>query len=198
MPDCYLLTKSIAPDCDNPIVQGVDAKIWVFPLSVWKNAAFTYDATNSNIIDGIVPASGETGAYITGKFQSVEGSTTQAVAPYGTNWVHQVTLRVLNNSPEVKEELESLAGGKFVIVVQNNYKGASDKVAFEVYGNVSGLRSTEGGRETNNADTLGGYTFILATEEGTTEPRLPMSVLDTDYSTTKALLDSIVTATLAA
>lgn len=198
MANCYLLTKSITDDCDNPIVSGVDAKMWVFPLSVWKAAAFTYDATDSNLITDIVPASGETGAYITGAFQSIEASVSEAVSPYATNFVHQIIARILANSVEVKQELEKLAKGKFVIVVQNNHKGVDDKVAFEVYGHVSGLRSSEGGREVNNTDTLGGYTFTLATEEGTVEPRLPMSVLNTDYATTLALLDSIVTATTAA
>jgi len=197
MPNCYDLTKSITNDCDNPMVPGADAKIWVFPKNVWDNAAKTVDGTDSNLITGIVLASGETGIYIKGLNSSVEPSIELSVGTYGTTYIHSVTFKVFDNSNPVKAELEKLTKGKFVIVVQNNFKGAGNDVTFEIYGYNSGLRALEGGRVVNDTDTLGGYSFTLSSEETATEPRMPFGCLDNDYDTTLTLLNSIVTATVA-
>ncbi len=198
MTNCFTLTRSINnDDCDNPIIPGVDAKIWVFPLDRWENAAKTVDGTDTNLITNIVMASGELGIFIQGQFSSVEPTSSLSVQTFGTTYLHQILFRVFDNSPKVKQELERIAKGKFVVVVQNNFKGTSDDVAFEIYGYNSGMRATEGPREVNNVENLGAYVFTLVSEETATEPRLPFSLLVTDVAGTLTLLNSIVTPTLA-
>ena len=198
MADCNLLTRSISPDCENPMVPGVGKRAWIYPLSVWQAAAKVLDNTDTNLITSFVLASGDTGIYLdVPSGVAIEPSYTANVGTFGTTFLHQVILRVFKNNLKIKQQVEKLNRGEFVVIVENNYKGDDDDVAFEVYGYTAGLRASEAGRTVNDVDSLGSYTMTLASQETQPEPRLPLSYLDTDYATSLAALNASVTATQA-
>ena len=94
-------------------------------------------------------------------------------------------------SPTIKDQLEKLAKGEVVAIIQNKFKGASGASCFEVYGADAGLHLTQNVRELNS-DIRGAFDLILKSNEKSLEPHMPKSLYLTDYATTKAIVDAIL------
>jgi len=56
MADCTSLTANILKDCDNPIVNGIDADVYLANYTDWDNATKTLDATDGFITDFTLPS----------------------------------------------------------------------------------------------------------------------------------------------
>ena len=87
------------------------------------------------------------------------------------------------------ERANELKNGRFIVVVETSYKGASDAEAFKVYGWDAGMELSE--MTGNSNENGGGLLFTLSTREATVE-RYPYNIfLETTYATSKATFDTL-------
>lgn len=191
MPDnCGSLTASLGINCDEPIVSGVNDRIYIFNKA--DILSFTYGGTKETIT-AITLASGKTGFTVQGKNDSVDPKSEFLKSRFSTNQEHEVAFRVFDNSVAVKTQLNKMMNGKYVVVVENNHVNAAGDSAFEVYGEIAGVELAEGSRLPSEVEGEGSYMLVLRTPERSKEPRLPATFLDTDYETSKTTLDSYLT-----
>lgn len=100
--------------------------------------------------------------------------------------------RLSTTSAENAERANELKQGRFIVVVETRYKGASSAEAFKVYGWDNGLKLTE--LTNNTLENSGSTLFTVSTEEGDVE-QYPYNIfLDTDYATSKAAFDALFAA----
>jgi energy-converting hydrogenase Eha subunit E len=123
---------------------------------------------------------------------SNEAKTTGVPLKYSFRYDHELDLIVFKVDGATKKELEALAQGLVVAVVEWKYKGTGGNAAFEVYGREQGLKIIKLDRDSANNDTQGAYQIQLKTPEGVHEGHLPATLFITDYSTTAALVAALL------
>ena len=187
MPDnCGLLTASLGINCLEPIVSGVNDRIWI--MNKDDIDSYTYGATKETIT-AISLASGKTAFTVQGKNDSVDPKTELEKARFSTNQTHEVVFRVFDNSVAVKTQMNKFMNGKYVVVVENNHVNTAADSAFELYGEIAGLELAEGSRMPTDVESEASWNLVLRTPERSKEPRVPATFLDTDFATTKATLN---------
>lgn len=189
---CGLIFDDIENDCANPLVGGASARLIL--LNVDDVVSFEYDVTDPNIITGFnLTASPAARAYVfEGYKNSVEPSYEQVPGDFFSYFNHQVIFRIFKNTPDAKNQINAMNNGKFYAIVENNYRGDDGNGAFELYGLVQGLEVTAGNRAGNDTATQGAHVITLSSPANYKEPKLPNSIFDTDYTTTKALVDALL------
>ena len=104
-------------------------------------------------------------------------------------FTHSFLARLSTTSAENAERANELKNGRFIVVVETEYKGTGSTEAYKVYGWDSGLELSEMTQGSN--ENSGSMLFTLATREATVE-RYPYNIfLETDYATSKATFDSL-------
>jgi hypothetical protein len=188
---CGKISKDQLQNCDYPLVGGVKDRLILINLEDWEDSTITVDPTNEQLITGIALPSGIEAYQYEGKNNSIEAKATLVKSKYSESYDHEVRLKMFYIDAAVKDEIEKLPKGKYVAIVENNFKGDDGKGAFEIYGRETGMTSLELNRELNNADTQGAYDILLKTSESK-EGHLPSTLFNTDYATTKAIVDGLL------
>lgn len=192
MANCGRITAGITNDCDDLLVGGVKAKLYLFNLD--DIVGYTLNVTNKQIIEAITletsPAA--SGYVFEGYLNSIEPSVNLNKGAYFNQWNHQILFRIFSNIPDTKKQIEALSKGRFVAIIENNYQGDDGNAAFELYGKKVGLEATVIEANKNDADSQGAWVITLATPETTKEPNAPATVFITNYATTKALVEALV------
>ena len=184
--NCGLITAGFDVDCTNPILPGVKDNFYVFNID--DIDSLTYGATKETI-SAIVLATAKTAFIFEGKNDSIDPKSELEKARFSTNHNHEIIFRIFDNSVAVKQQLNKLINGKYTCVVENVHVNANVDSTFEVYGELSGLEVAELNRMPSDVESEGGWFCILRTPERSKEPRVPATFLDTDYQTSKDLLD---------
>lgn len=104
-------------------------------------------------------------------------------------FLHQFLGRLSTTTAENAERASELKAGKFVVIVETNYKGDNNTSAYKVYGFENGLSLSE--LTQNSLENSGSILFTLASQEGSIEPYPYNVFLETDYATSKATFDSL-------
>ena len=192
-PVCGSLTADITIDCDNPLVAGAKDRLILINadelLSVVKNA-------NPLIIEGmtLIPG-GAKGFVYEGKNNSIEPSHALVKKDFAEVYEHSVKFKVFTNNGFTKKELEAMAKGRVIAIVENNHLGADGESAFEIYGLDTGLVLTVHTRTVADDATQGAYDLELKSSEKSPEPHVPASFFLTSFAITKALVDGLLVPT---
>lgn len=189
-----LINACVGADCSNNVVEGATPKAWIFNKT--EVASLTYDAQNPNIISAInmkevsegVDAVGYTISQL-GKTPFTGTSTEMVEGNYGNTFTETVQFVVPDNSPAASMLLDNMAGGKFLVVMENEYTGTDTKGKFQVYGSKKSLSATAMTRELYNDDTNGGWLVTLTAEK---QPTSGVFVYTTTEEATRTYLDSLV------
>ena len=188
--NCGKISDDIFNDCDETLIGGVRDRLVLFNID--DIDTYTKNVTNSQIIEDInlITSPAARGYVFEGQNNSIDDSTALSKGAYSVGYMHKIIFRVFGNGPEIKKQLEALAKGKTVAVVQNNFKGADGQAAFELKGMDSGLEVLELTSDKSDADTQGAYVVTLSTNEKFKEAHLPATVFITDFETTRDMIDS--------
>lgn len=189
---CGLISASILLDCDYPPVGGADDRLIVINHDDWDNATITLDVGNPQLITNIVLPTGKDAYQFAGKNHSVEPTQTLVKQRYAEVYDHEVMFKVFKGDATTKQQLDKLAKGNFVCIIQNNLKGAAGNSSFEVYGIDVGLETQELERVIGDTETQGAYNVILRTPEEVKEGHLPATLYDTSFAATKAIVDALL------
>jgi hypothetical protein len=190
MPCEGLITADILYDCDNSPVGGLETDVILVNVADIDINATTFDAGNSDIVTNFQLLSGKTGFLLEGVKQINSASSELVKKEFSSDkHLHTFNGVVLNVSAANKAQVNIMAeGAKYVAIVDRKWKGAANAEAFQILGLESGLELQTATWNSNEND--GVLQFSLASTEGYEEPKLPNTLLETDYATTKIAFDA--------
>ncbi len=185
-----LITADILFDCANPSVGGLETDVLLINAEDINIATTTTDSTNKIKLTNLALKATKT-AFLLQGVKQINGTSYELVKKeFGPDkFKHMFTGVILNPSAANKLQATHLSeGGKYVVVVEQKWKGASNADAFQVYGLKSGLELMT--LVHNSKENDGTISFTLESTEGFEEPTVPMTLLETDYATTKTAFDA--------
>lgn len=185
-----LITADILYDCENPPVGGLETDVVLINFNDLDRAAITYDATNKDIVTNLQLQSGKTG-YLFQGIKQINTATSELVKKEFSSdkEKHSFNGVILNVSAANKAQINAMKeGSKYVAVVNRKWKGVDNEEAFLILGLEVGLEiETSTWNSDENDGTL---QFTIASADGFEEPRLPNTLLETDYATTLAAFEA--------
>lgn len=170
-PSCGLITANISPDCDNPLVGGLEVDLIL--INKDHITSMTFDATNPLIVTAITLSASNKGYMYTGIKNSNSSKATLLKGKYTNTYEHEIGMVVFKVNGDAKKQIELLSKGLVVAVVRNKYRGTNADSAFEIFGREQGLEVATLERDVNNADTQGGFMITLKTPDVGKEAHLP-------------------------
>jgi hypothetical protein len=188
---CPGINADVFLDCTKPISAGV--KDMLYLVNFADIATIVEDIANPNLIESFTLAAGAFLYRFEGKNNSIDPKSTLVKARYSNTFNHECIFKVFDNASDIKQQLEYMTNTKVVAIVENNYKGSTGEVPFEIYGLRSGLEITVMERIVNDQETQGAYNITLSSSEQIKEPYLPATLFDTSYAVTKAFLEDLFT-----
>lgn len=187
--DSYI-SRDIAVNCDSMLTRGMEEDGIIINRG-HIDFANTVFGDKKNIIKTLVLKSGKKGYEVRSAGATpYTGTTTSMVkGTYKNTWNNTVPIVILDNSPEVCEEIvEGLANGTFVVILRNKTKGENGNSEFQIYGYHQGLMAETIENDKYSEETDGGW---LATLQETGSPKAAMFLYNTDADTTAAAYESL-------
>lgn len=189
------LNQCIGASCENPIFTGVENKAWIFNKK--DIADFTWeedeDGNKTNVITAITMVAGKTGYTIDqiGKTPYTGTTTSMTEGNIANTFTENISFVVPDNSPLAGMILDSLANGKYVVIIENEYDGSDNRGKFQVYGAKKGLIASAIENDKYSEDTNGGWSVTL-TATNTPNSSLFVEHKTADTVDTKTYLDTLV------
>ena len=155
-----------------------------------------FNSTRKNVIETLALKAGKK-AYevvMTGNTPFTGTNTALAAGTYRNTFTNMVNLVVLDNGPDVCENvIDGLANGEFVVVLENKFKALNKEStpgdsAFQVYGWYQGLKAAEMSNDKYSEETDGGWLVSL---QETKSPKSGVFLFKTDYDTTAAAVNTL-------
>lgn len=198
---CEKLVKScIGADCSRMVTEGAEARAYLFnksEISSLTHAQTTAGTEDPNLITAIVmKEDAEQVSYVgyavdqLGRQPYNGTNTTMEEGNYGNTFTETVQIFVPDNSPASASLLDNMAGGKFLVVMENTFEGVDSKGKFQVYGSKKALTCTAMERQLYSDDTMGGWVVTLT---ATKQPTSGVFIYTTDETATRTYLESITT-----
>lgn len=189
----FKLAQDIQGSCDNPQVAGMKNTGYLinFDDIDWDN--IVKDAESANIVKTLPLLSGKRAfkVVVPGNTPFTGTQAAMVAGNYRNKFTKTASLVVLNSGPDVsKKVIDQLANGRFVFIFENKFQGTDKKNTFEIYGLEQGLSASEMTNEKYSEDTDGGWAVTLVENNA---PTSGMFLFNTDITTTRAALNSLVT-----
>jgi hypothetical protein len=187
---CGLLSAGLTLSCTNKLVGGVSPNVWIAnkdDIDTW-----TYDGTNSLIVDSITMKATKAFYLFEGKLKSTEPAARTVKGSYDNTWEHEVKIRAFDISPATLKAVAAMKDSQVVIIVQNNTKGTAGNSKYDIYGLEGGLFCELAERLPQNADDAGAWNITYKTQEYAREANPPYRLFDTDEATTDAIIAALV------
>lgn len=183
------ITANISYDCSsaNRAKAGLETKAVLINVADLDRTAITESGAT---VTNLSLASGSTGYAISWIKQL--GSTGAEVVLNDSgvdSFAHSFACRVFGQSAEDAERVKELLEGEFIVVVETKFKGTASADAYKIFGLENGLKMAEGSFTSLEND--GSFIFTIKSQEGFGESYPYKIYLETDYSTTKAKVDSL-------
>jgi hypothetical protein len=180
---CGEITVGSAYNCATPLQGGTKPKLILFN---YEDIDTITEA--SGVITAITLAATKTGFLFEGFKNSNVPSSEKISSPSGqAMFKHQVQFFIYENTQAAKQNIEKLANGKFMAIIENN---PADLNRFELLGKGCGLEMIDGALNNKNENN-GAYTITLATGEGQGEAKLPQTIYLTSVAATKTLVEGL-------
>ena len=192
MANCDGLTIGSIYDCDNPIAPGVNNRLLLGNLD--DISAITYDVTTVTIITDITMKSTKACFAFEGVRQSMNPQYQFIPQTVSVGYDHQIDFLIFDISQLQKDNVEAMGVQKVFGVVQNAQGAGNGDNFFEVYGSIAGMEMLTGGRIPRELETQGALNLSLKTSDNEgKEPKMPQTWFETDFNTTLALVDALLT-----
>lgn len=188
----YKLAADLVANCDETSVSGVRNYGWIINSDDIDRDSCTRDASNPNILNTLVLKSGKKAhrMYVPGKTPFSGTNKALASGTYRNKFTKSVGLIILDNGPDVvKDIINPLANGSFVVILENKYGGKDGKNTFEVYGFEQGLSATAMSDDKYSEETDGGWS---ATLEESGAPSAGIYLFNDSVATTRTAITSLV------
>lgn len=180
-----LLTDDILFDCENTMVGGLEANIVLIPRVNLNYAEVEHDPANKMLVTNLICLPGKKG-YRIQHVKQVHNASSEFVPKQTGPDKHKHLFKgvVLNFNVDNKLQAQQMSeGGKYVAVIELLWKGEDAADAFQILGLKCGLGLSLMTWNANENDAT--IQFELSSAENLEEPTLPLTLLITDYATTK-------------
>ncbi len=188
------LTADIIFDCANAPVGGIEQNVVLINKDDINISATTVSPDGLKVTNLQLKAGTAlnpiTGYRLTGVKQS-NGKAWELVKKENApdKFKHTFSGVIFNPSLLNKIQADKLSkGGKYVVVIEQVWKGTDNEDAFEVLGYSSGLELTTMTNSSKENDNM--IMFELASADGFEETSMPKTLLHTDYDATKTVFDA--------
>lgn len=187
--DCSKIkTGFINQVCGKPAIAGTTARVILLSYSdVDKSKSVVTD----NVISSLILKAGATGYEVDSLPNATVGSDTINAGTYLKTHQHNVVVRIFKKSEAAKKFVNGLTNARVIAIVENNDTGDNGDTKYEVYGWDSGLELTEITVTTEMTDGVA-YQVTLANGTIAQEGSLPMSLFNTDETTTDLMVDGLL------
>ena len=182
---CGTIRTGSTLDCRTPLAGGIggDSRLVLYNLS---EVSFTESAATPGLITAITMASGASGYAFQGYKTSLKPSVDTALAGLGqTQYKHRTQFMVFENSQLAKNNIQNLANGRYVAIIENNGKNSN---SFEIYGLTIGLE-IKPQKIRDLGENGAAYLLLLETPETDLEPLLPQTFFITSYTASLTALN---------
>lgn len=187
---CTSISADLAIDCNSLPVAGL--KDFAYLINSSDISGFSVAGDGS--ISGITLNSGGAQAF---KYEVASNTLnslySQIQAGVINGFSHTLQMIYPQDDQAAIEELTKLSNGNVVAIV--NKRGADGNGTFRVLGHTQGLVSTAIEGDDSNSDNSGLPSVTLATDDSFYEPKPPVHFLSTDYATSLAALEALLTPT---
>lgn len=184
------LAANIAKDCSNPMTGGYTGRGLLIPLS--NTLTWSVDANNPRIITGLTMGANDKLAVVDNVWPSAyDGSNTQSNTDsgrlqYGKTFSFRIPLRGGDVSKEIVEPLADAPLGYVAILEKKDRRGDG---SYEIVGYCQGLTANGDGIVRNENENGGDIVVTMSCQEQYFE----VAFFDTDYNTTKAAFETLMT-----
>lgn len=188
----YKLAADLVANCENPSTKGLRNYGWIINLDDIDFESCVRDENNPNILTTIVLQSGKKAhrMYVPGKTPFTGTNKALADGTYRKTFTKGVNLVILDNGPDVVNDIiNPLANGQFVVILENKFGGKDGKNTFEVYGFEQGLTATALADDKYSEDTDGGWS---ATLEESGAPSAGIFLFNQSVAATRTALATLV------
>lgn len=189
-----MIKKNIVVDCSNPITKGLEANGVIINRQDVDFSATVFDETRNNVVKTLALKTGKKGfeAHCPGATPFTGAKTTLEKGTYKNKWTNDIPLVVLDNGPEVCEDIiEGLANGEFVVLLRNKHRGSNGSAEYQIYGYYQGLRAETIENDKYSEDTDGGWAVAL---KETGSPKAAIYLFNTDAKTTETQFATLTAA----
>lgn len=186
---CGKIQADITLNCVTPVT-GLKDRLVLINYDDVDFDSIVYNSTNPMLVETMALKGTARGYLVQGINMSNKHTAALAARPYLNGWDHSMNFIIFDNTPDVKKYLDELAHSRVIAVWENRYKKTNGDTAFEIAGLDVGLTLTEGTRDADAEESLGGWVLTLATGDSK-EPHAPRSFFITDYATTNLAFESL-------
>ncbi len=188
----FKLAADLTANCENPSTKGVRNTGWIINQDDIDRESCVRDEDNPNILTTIALQSGKKAhrIYIPGKTPFTGTNKSLADGTYRRSFTKSVNLVILDNGPDVVNDIiNPLANGQFVVILENKYGGKDGKNTFEVYGFEQGLTASAITDDKYSDETDGGWS---ATLEESGAPSAGIYLYNSSVAATRTALATMV------
>lgn len=187
--DCSKITQGFTMEsCTGIAIAGTAARVLLVSYSDIDKGGST---VTDNVISLLKLKQGAKAYEVDTLPDATVGSAPVTAGTYMNSFQHSVVVRIFKKSETAKKFINQLLNARVVAIVENNDHGASGETKYEVYGWDSGLKITEMPSTTEMSDQIA-YQVTLASPSAGQEASLPLSLFNTDESTTDAAVESLL------
>lgn len=182
------LGANILNDCNDDYGKGVEKIVYIIKKEDIDRKA---SKITGNVISTLVLRTGKKAYTASAPSNTPFSGLTyeDQNATIGMSFNKTIPIVMLADSPTNALNVSALKQNKYVIIYENNNKGANGEQAFAVIGWEQGAVGQNATLDKYSDDTQGGWTVDMI-EEGAKSPQI--FFFSTDYETTKAALDSLL------
>lgn len=179
------LTADLLVDCTDADITGLEERVVLInyaDLEPGTGIVYSGGDPTTKIVTNINLQVGTTGYLLEGVRQLNSLLNENVIADDAVDkWRHSFVGQVRNLNTNARIQMDNIAGGRFLAVVEKRWKGTDNLAAFVVLGPQRGLRLTVGVE--NSSEAEGVYAFTIASEDNALESLGAPNFLDTDYAT---------------
>ncbi len=189
---CGGISSGSSYDCDNPIQAGMVPRVWLANKS--EVASLTFDVSDASLVTAITMNSGGAFYVFDGYRQSVNAESAFIPQTVSSGYDHALNLQVFDISSTQKLNLEKMALSKICAIIENQNTVGNGNSVFELFGFGVGMEVETLTRINRDIETAGSFSVGLKTSDNEgKEAKMPLSLFDTDYATTLALITALET-----
>lgn len=192
---CKKLSANMLADyCAKAPVGGAKDEMYIIPFDDVDKALSTISPTNDMLITALIMLTGKKGYKVLGRNYSNEFQSELVKGTLLDMWKHTVNFRVLEDTVEAKQWVDSLVNTRVIVVIEKYTAAGNINNAFEVCGFDCGLEVSVATSNNSDGDTKGAFMLTLSSNEKSLEPKSTRNYLSTNYATTKAALEALLPA----
>jgi hypothetical protein len=180
------IKANVLNNCENSPIGGLEINAWVFNRA---DLTATVDGTNKNLVTALSVASTKQGYKIQGFKKNLNAGHDIVVSETNVDkYTHYFNFQAWLLDATAVNNLDGLSD--LVVVVERLNKMTAGDGAFKIYGLDTGLYKSSDTERANDGD---GNRIIEMTSQAGEEPTVSSHIFfDTDYATTKAALDGLL------